>query len=155
MDSLAPASSFLVRPSFFAITHGGSSLIAAAILAAYAAWHPGFWDPTFLFVVALCYVLYALGAFLLAWIRRRSPSMPAFTTTFYSLPSICVALVCILVSFAILARSISEGCEEPHPFLAMVREPFFWFILVISIPGLATLARFLRAFFLFLRRFSR
>lgn len=155
MDSPAPSSSFLVRPSFFAITHGGCSLVAAAILAAYAAWHPDFSDPTFLFGVALCYVLYALGAFLLAWMRRRSPAMPALTTTLYSLPAALVALVCLLVAFAMLARSISEGCEVPHPFLSLVREPFFWFLLVISIPGLATLARFLRAFFLFLRRLSK
>lgn len=155
MDSPAPSSSFLVRPSFFAITHGGCSLVAAAILAAYAAWHPDFSDPTILFVVSLCYVLYALGAFLLAWMRRRSPAMPALTTTLYSFPFICVAIVFLLAFFTVLARSFSEGCEVPHPFLAMVREPGFWFILVISIPGLTTLARFLRAFFLFLRRLSR
>lgn len=144
MDSPAPASSFLVRPSFFAITHGGSSLVAAAILVAYAAWHPAFKDPTILFVLALCYVIYALGAFLLAWLRRRSPSMPAFTTTLYSLPFVFVALVALLVSF-------SEGCEG---LLSLVREPYFWFLLANVLPGLATLARLLRAIFLLLRRVS-
>ena len=153
MDSPTSRSSFLVRPSFFVLTHGGCSLVAAAILAVYAAFCPDdIKDTTFIFTVSLCYVLYAIGAFLLAWMRRRSPSMPAFTTTLYSLPVAFVALACLLISFTVLARSFSEGCEVPHPILAMVREPFFWFLLANVLPGLATLARLLRAFFLFLRR---
>ena len=146
MDTPAERPSFLVRPSFFALTHGGCALAAAAILAADAAFRPDdFKDTTFPFTVSLCYVLYALGAFLLAWMRRRSPSMPAFTTTFYSLPFVFVALVALLVSF-------SEGCEG---LLSLVREPYFWFLLVITIPGLATLARGIRALGLFLARLFR
>ncbi|MBR6021324.1 MAG: hypothetical protein IK066_02775 [Kiritimatiellae bacterium] len=139
-----PASrpSFLVRPSFFALTHGGCSLVAAAILAADAV-RPGELKNTdFLFTMALWYVLYALGAFLLAWMRRRSPSMPAFTTSLYSFPFVCVALVALHVSF-------SEGCEG---LLSLVREPYFWFLLANVLPGLATLARLLRALFLLLLR---
>ena len=47
--------------------------------------------------------------------------------------------------------SFQEGIS-PQPFLSLVREPYFWFILANVLPGLATLARLLRALFLLLRR---
>ena len=139
------------RPSFFALTHGGCSLVAAAILAGAAAFRPDdFEDTTFPFTVSLCYVLYAIGAFLLAWMRRRSPSMPAFTTSLYSFPFAFIALFLLLGFFTFLKCLFQEGIS-PQPFLPLVREPYFWFILANVLPGLATLARLLRALFLLVR----
>lgn len=134
----APARpSFLVRPSFFALAHGGCSLAAATILAVNHALHP---PPdsaatTFPFILAF-FVLCALGAFLLAWMRRRSPSMPAFTTTLYSLPLACVVVFYHFVFFKYCS-------DELPPFPSLLRDPSFWYLL--AIPVLATLARLLRA----------
>ena len=143
----------LVRPAFFALTHGVAPLLGAAVMAvetvaAILSPDPVRWpDADFPFALHLVWTLYALGAFLLAFLRRRSPAMPAFTTALYSLPPLAVTLLAVLFVWA-----FADLDDLPYALSACLREPLFWLALSTFPAALATLARLLRALFLLLRR---
>lgn len=143
-----------VRPSFFALTHGVAPLLGAAVVAVWVtvvvlSSDPVRWpDAPFRgFGLPLAWTLYALGAFLLAFLRRRSPAMPAFTTTLYSLPPLAATLLAVLFVWA-----FADLDDLPYTLSACLREPLFWLALSTFPAALAILCRVLRALFLLLLR---
>ena len=143
----------LVRPAFFALTHGVAPLLGAAEVTVWAvvdilSADPVRWpDADFPFALGLAWTVYAFGAFLLAFLRRRSPAMPAFTTTLYSLPPLAVTLLAVLFVWA-----FADLDDLPYTLSACLRDPLFWLALSTFPAAVAILCRLLRALFLLLRR---